>query len=1245
MSKGLRRTGIALTLVAVLVAATLLFARQLVEFAASTAIGREVQIAGAFAIDYSPALEMQASKVTVSNPEWSERPNMLSVESLTVRVDLRALLHGRLVLPQLRLASPMLILEKTAQGPANWQFGSGAHGQKSKDDRSSWLPSVEHLHVNNGQIHYYRSGKDLKLTATIDTLEARAAHGQPVSVSASGRIAGMAYRLAATGAPTGSLMRHATAPYPFSLHISTAPMEIHASGKLGAPLTQKDSDIQCSIQGSSLARLLPGESPAFLNRGYKAKGRLQGGGEKWTLSRFHAQSGKTELQGTASLDTTGNKPRLHAMLEAPAVDLDMLEALASAWQEPGGQASESVSLASAGNWLDSVNARLHLSVDRMIGNSLPLRDLVMDATLTDGELSVNPLRVAVGDGAFSATLELNAAGPSHAGKIAMRFDQLPVGPLLALLPYDVKQDGRLNGRLTIAFAAGKIGAADGHVRYEAASGDTRLKLVLDRVEHPGQERLVHLAASGRLRGMPAKGRFVGQPIALLEDAGKVPVSLDVALGNYRLQLEGSAADRGSTFDLKLAMSGPGTGKLSRITGVALPELPGYEVKAHLSRNRGLVTVDSLQARVGQSRLSGSLAMHGLRSPEMVRADLAAQTLAYADFDQLMKGDGDFPDLTKWLARTDATIRFAASHIIGPKNAVFSRVLLDASLRDGRLHVAALRFAAGGGKVNASATVNSAASGQPTGSLHARVEHVRLSEALKPFDLGRRFPGVLDADIDFSTEPGKEKNGDSTIRYRDAAAGTDLRLAVSSSPEQTAVKARGRFQHEPFRADGAAGPATDLVSPKPYPFEVDFKALDTSGHLAGTFDQPLRLNQLKSTLVISGPNPRRAESVVGFRMPELPPYRLAGTLTMRNQVWRFSHIKGEVGNSDLSGWIRVDNSHSKPHVESVLRSEMLDFDDLGGLIGAAPGDGPGEITSPQQKEKARRNRERSTVLPDEEFEFPSFLGFNANVRYTAARVQSDKLPIESMKMTFRVRDGRLHLAPMLLGAGGGTVRMDLHLVDRPGERPVRGRLSVDISRVSAGRLLNRFAIAENSAGLISGHGQFRTSGESVAAMMGSLNGEASLAMPDGQLNARLVEMAGLDAGEALLLSLKQGQTVDVNCAYISAKATDGVLAIDTGLIDTTDTTFALDGTVHFGNERIDMRLLAHPKDVSLFSVRAPLILEGTFWNPDFHPAWTGLLARGAAALALGAVAPPAALLAFVEPGMGEGGMPCQKNSPY
>ena len=249
------------------------------------------------------------------------------------------------------------------------------------------------------------------------------------------------------------------------------------------------------------------------------------------------------------------------------------------------------------------------------------------------------------------------------------------------------------------------------------------------------------------------------------------------------------------------------------------------------------------------------------------------------------------------------------------------------------------------------------------------------------------------------------------------------------------------------------------------------------------------------------------------------------------------------------------------------------------------------------------------------------------------------------MTFRVNDGRLHLVPLLMGAGGGSVRMDVHLVDKPGERPVHGRVKLDITRVSAGKLLQPFEIAEGSSGLISGHGQFQTSGESVAAMMGSLNGEASLTMLDGQLNAKLVELAGLDAGEALLLGLLKEQTVDVNCAYIGGKVRNGKLRIEPGLVDTTDTKFTMDGVIDLGKERIDLKFLAHPKDASVFAARAPLILEGTLKNPNFHPSWGSLLARGAAAIALGAIAPPAALLAFVEPGLGEGGTPCQKSLPY
>ena len=63
-------------------------------------------------------------------------------------------------------------------------------------------------------------------------------------------------------------------------------------------------------------------------------------------------------------------------------------------------------------------------------------------------------------------------------------------------------------------------------------------------------------------------------------------------------------------------------------------------------------------------------------------------------------------------------------------------------------------------------------------------------------------------------------------------------------------------------------------------------------------------------------------------------------------------------------------------------------------------------------------------------------------------------------------------------------------------------------------------------------------------------------------------------------------------------------------------------------------MPQPKDVSPLVVRVPLHVGGTFKDPSFLPEPAPLAARAAAAAALYAIAPPAALLALIETGPGE-----------
>ncbi len=63
----------------------------------------------------------------------------------------------------------------------------------------------------------------------------------------------------------------------------------------------------------------------------------------------------------------------------------------------------------------------------------------------------------------------------------------------------------------------------------------------------------------------------------------------------------------------------------------------------------------------------------------------------------------------------------------------------------------------------------------------------------------------------------------------------------------------------------------------------------------------------------------------------------------------------------------------------------------------------------------------------------------------------------------------------------------------------------------------------------------------------------------------------------------------------------------------------------------MRLVANPKGKSLVSLRGPINVRGTFANPSVMPDLTRLSARGVAGAALAAVAPPLAVVPFIQLG--------------
>ena len=80
-----------------------------------------------------------------------------------------------------------------------------------------------------------------------------------------------------------------------------------------------------------------------------------------------------------------------------------------------------------------------------------------------------------------------------------------------------------------------------------------------------------------------------------------------------------------------------------------------------------------------------------------------------------------------------------------------------------------------------------------------------------------------------------------------------------------------------------------------------------------------------------------------------------------------------------------------------------------------------------------------------------------------------------------------------------------------------------------------------------------------------------------------------------------------------------------VFDTDNATIDISGTINFRNEQMDLDIKPQTKGLRIFSLRSPLYVRGTLAHPDVGVQKGALIAKGAAAVALAAVAAPAAAL--------------------
>ena len=170
--------------------------------------------------------------------------------------------------------------------------------------------------------------------------------------------------------------------------------------------------------------------------------------------------------------------------------------------------------------------------------------------------------------------------------------------------------------------------------------------------------------------------------------------------------------------------------------------------------------------------------------------------------------------------------------------------------------------------------------------------------------------------------------------------------------------------------------------------------------------------------------------------------------------------------------------------------------------------------------------------------------------------------------------------------------------------------------------------------MNGDAEIRGVGNSVAALLGTGNGNLKLLMNDGLVSRNLMEILGLNVGNYLVGAIFGDDEVRVNCAAANLDLVNGVARPQMFAFDTENALISVTGTASFASEQLDLTINPESKGVRIITLRSPLYVRGSFNDPQAGVKPGPLIARGAVAAALSTlVTPAAALLALISPSKG------------
>ncbi len=353
-------------------------------------------------------------------------------------------------------------------------------------------------------------------------------------------------------------------------------------------------------------------------------------------------------------------------------------------------------------------------------------------------------------------------------------------------------------------------------------------------------------------------------------------------------------------------------------------------------------------------------------------------------------------------------------------------------------------------------------------------------------------------------------------------------------------------------------------------------------------------EIKGQLDIPVFSPRKLMTAFGV---EVPATADATVLTRMSLKSAFSVEGGAVGLDGLA--LVLDDSRLEgtasvggEEVTELRATLALDTMDLDRYL-------PPETAA---EAAAAEEVEEEVVLPVEELE-----GIDADVRLTAGTLTVSGVALTGLDARMVVRNKRLEISPLKADVFGG--KLDGRVMMDGGASPPRVELRQSLSAIQLGPMLTDLAEFDRLTGRADAAVDIRAQGATTAAMIPTLNGNASLSAEDGEIRG----MRWLYELQALL----RGEKAEGSGDATKYKDLSGTATITNGVVTNRDLQVVIPfvnltgaGTVDLPEEVVDYELVARfggtPSDPGAGGPQVPVRVTGNMADPSFKWDLSGLV---------------------------------------